>query len=102
MNLLDNAARAGEAAEAGGEVELTCSMESRNESPGVVFAVKDRGPGWRETRPGESGFGSTGMGLAFVRETARRHEGLLEFRDRPGGGCEVRLWLPRAEEEGEA
>ena len=102
VNLLDNAARAGEAAEAGGEVELTCSLESRNESPGVVFAVKDRGPGWRETRPGESGFGSTGMGLAFVRETARRHEGLLEFRDRPGGGCEVRLWLPRAEEEGEA
>ena len=100
VNLLDNAARAGETGGAETAVDLVCSREVREGRQGVLFSVGDRGPGWRDPGPGESGFGSTGMGLAFVRETVRRHEGILEFRDRPGGGCEVRLWLPEASEEG--
>ncbi|AQZ94585.1 two-component system sensor histidine kinase CreC [Halopseudomonas phragmitis] len=38
---------------------------------------------------------STGLGLSFVREVAQLHQGKISLRNRPTGGVEVELELPR-------
>lgn len=78
---------------------------------GVVFAVRDRGPGvapgWREKvfevfqrgepRPvaaGERARRGAGVGLAVCRAIARAHGGELRLRPRANGGTSFECWLP--------
>jgi signal transduction histidine kinase len=53
--------------------------------------VADRGPGFGDHKPvrGESGAGSTGLGLDIVRKTAASVGGVVDVSDRPGGGAVV-------------
>lgn len=70
---------------------------------GVVLAVDDGGPGVPEGEKqtifelfvhGSDTGGSTGIGLALVREIASAHGGRCWVQDRDGGGASFRLWLP--------
>lgn len=70
--------------------------------PGVEIRVRDDGPGippelleriWNpEITTKRRG---TGLGLALVRQTIRAHDGEVEASNRPGGGAEFRVFLPR-------
>lgn len=55
--------------------------------------VADSGPGFADRNPsrGESGGGSTGLGLDIVRKTAATVGGGVDVDDRPGGGAVVRV-----------
>jgi two-component system sensor histidine kinase KdpD len=83
--------------------------------PGVVLAVRDRGPGiapaWRSRifevfqrgEPGQDGSGTdsrprsgTGVGLAVCRAVARAHGGELVLRGRNHGGSSFECHLPGA------
>jgi two-component system sensor histidine kinase KdpD len=79
--------------------------------PGVVLAVRDRGPGvppaWRErifevfqrgdTAPGAPARrAGTGVGLAVCRAIARAHGGELRLRARGHGGSSFECHLPGA------
>jgi signal transduction histidine kinase len=61
----------------------------------VAVEVADRGPGLPSgaLRRGESGAGSTGLGLDIARRTAEASGGRLLVEDRPGGGARVVLLL---------
>jgi heavy metal sensor kinase len=96
-NLVENALRHGE-----GDISL-----SVEESGGdVELHVRDRGPGFpksfldsafdRFTRadPGRAGSGA-GLGLAIVRAVATAHGGRAAARNRPDGGADVWISLPR-------
>ena len=90
MNLLDNARRATE-----GTDSPKVTLETRIGDRVVEFEVTDNGPGFGPRGGGEkSGWGSTGIGLAFVREVSDAHGGTLSFRDLPGGGAAVCISLP--------
>jgi signal transduction histidine kinase len=93
MNLLDNANRA-----TAGIPVPKILFEARAGGGMAEFEISDNGPGFgaRET-DGKSGWGSTGIGLAFVREVAEAHGGKVAFRDVEGGGAQVCLSLPFGE-----
>jgi two-component system sensor histidine kinase DctS len=40
-----------------------------------------------------------GMGLSICRSIVERHQGRLEFTDRPGGGTVFTLTLPMGEDD---
>ncbi len=95
-NLLDNALRHSPAAN-------SVRLEIRRSPETISFHVFDRGPGlsddelvlatqrfWRRG----SGRGS-GLGLSIVAAMTERFGGSLELLQRPGGGLEVKLTLPR-------
>jgi len=90
VNLLDNANRATAGIEA-----PQILFEVRVRGGMAEFEISDNGPGFGSSNPGgRSGWGSTGIGLAFVREVSEGHGGSLTFRDREGGGAAVCLALP--------
>ena len=95
-NLLDNALRHSPA-------ENSVRLEIRRSPESISFHVFDRGPGlsdkelaratqrfWRRG----SGRGS-GLGLSIVAAIAERFGGSFELRQRPEGGLEAKLTLPR-------
>lgn len=97
-NLLDNAARYGGAA----QVQLA------EDAQGVRVAVLDRGPGipeaelskvlqpfYRVEASRNRNSGGVGLGLATASDIARLHGGSLQLRNRPGGGLQAELLLPR-------
>ncbi|QYX77442.1 ATP-binding protein [Streptomyces akebiae] len=57
--------------------------------PALAEAVFERG---FSTKP--AGPGGRGLGLALVRQTARRHEGTLTVSEAAGGGAEFEVRLP--------
>jgi two-component system sensor histidine kinase CreC len=72
-----------------------------------TIVVRDQGPGLPDfalpkafdafyalPRPGSEARG-TGLGLAFVKEIAELHGGGAAIENRPEGGAEARLRLPR-------
>ncbi|MEM6913143.1 MAG: ATP-binding protein [Pseudomonadota bacterium] len=97
-NLVNNALRYA------GHAEVTAHLE-----PGqFVFVVRDRGPGLEPDnleklqKPfvrGEASrsrsSGGAGLGLAIVRAVAEAHGGSLFLANRPGGGLEASLRVPR-------
>ncbi|MEO1091593.1 MAG: ATP-binding protein [Pseudomonadota bacterium] len=100
QNLLDNALRYGD----GSDVELQLSSAA----DGAELRVLDRGPGipeaerervlepfYRLERSRSRDTGGAGLGLAIARSIARTHGGDLGLADRPGGGLQVVVSLPR-------
>jgi signal transduction histidine kinase len=97
-NLLDNAIRYGKRA----------TLSVKDEAGRLTIAVADEGPGLPEAEleqafepfyRGEASrsrdTGGTGLGLGIARNIARAHGGELVLRNRPGGGLEAVLSLPR-------
>lgn len=96
INLVDNGIKFTES----GGVSVTCGFDGR-----LVLEVKDTGPGIppenrerifelfnRTDRPDESG--SSGLGLAIVRNTAALMGGSVTVADAPGGGTLFCVILP--------
>jgi two-component system, OmpR family, osmolarity sensor histidine kinase EnvZ len=99
INLVDNALRY-----AGTPVEI----ETRAEGDNIVLAVLDRGPGippeqtqrmlqpFTRMEASRSGATGSGLGLAIVQRIAAVHSGRVDLLQRPGGGFEARITLPRS------
>lgn len=100
--LLDNALRYGRP---GGALGVRASEAGSQ----VVVTVWDDGPGltasdhagaferfFRGEAAQSSGAPGSGLGLPLARAIAERFGGALALVDRPGGGLEARLTLPRA------
>jgi two-component system, OmpR family, sensor histidine kinase KdpD len=107
-NLVDNALRH-TPADAPVEVLVRRATDRGDGPPGVVLAVRDRGPGvtpaWRHRifevfQRGETAAGAapqrsgTGVGLAVCRAIARAHGGELTLRARNHGGSSFECHLP--------
>jgi len=92
LNVLDNAWRANRMAGAKG-IELRV----RRNAELLEIEILDNGPGvGRSTASSKSGWGSTGLGLAFVRRTTAAHGGnlLLSKRIDVPNGTSVLISLP--------
>lgn len=98
-NLLDNAI---DFTPQGGSIELA----AREERGQIQLIVTDSGsgiPDYAQDRiferfyslPRENGVKSSGLGLAFVREVARLHQGDITLRNRDEGGVMATLTLHR-------
>ena len=98
-NLIDNAIAF---SPSGAEIALQAEVDGQ----GVRLQVADRGAGipdyarervferfYSLARPG-SGRRSSGLGLPFVQEVARLHDGRASVDIREGGGTVASLWLP--------
>jgi two-component system OmpR family sensor kinase len=99
-NLLDNARKHGQGAEA---------LRLLERDGQLAFCVDDRGPGllpgeetrifapfYRKDRGGEAReAGSLGLGLALVQRIAQAHGGVTFAENRPGGGARVGFTLRR-------
>jgi len=99
-NLVDNAIRYGKRA----------TLRAEEGTDRITIRVLDEGPGIPEEEfehafepffRGESSrsreTGGTGLGLGIARNIARAHGGDLVLKNRPGGGLEAILSLPRSE-----
>jgi two-component system sensor histidine kinase KdpD len=102
VNLLENAARY---TPPGTKIAITAAPEGK----WLAVRVADTGPGlqpgteerifekfYRDTPSADGGRGS-GLGLAICRAIARVHGGTITAANRPGGGAEFLLRLPRPE-----
>jgi signal transduction histidine kinase len=99
-NLLENAVRYGKSARVLiDDNEDRLEIRVLDEGPGLPESLLDRvfDPYYRvdpSRRPGE---GSTGLGLTIARAIAESHGGTLTLHNRPRGGLEALLCLPRRE-----
>ena len=83
---------------------ITVTVTARDDR--IVVDVDDDGPGLGAQTPDDlkaafhRGAGAnvpgSGLGLAIVDSIAIAHAGTLSIQNRPGGGCQARLVLPRA------
>jgi signal transduction histidine kinase len=102
-NLVENAVRYGG----------TAMIEVEEGAREIAVRIRDRGPGVPEAEleqvfepfyRGEASrsreTGGTGLGLGIARNIARAHGGDIVLRNRPGGGLEALLTLPRTEPRG--
>ncbi|HCH39287.1 MAG TPA: two-component system sensor histidine kinase CreC [Enterobacter sp.] len=98
-NLLDNAI---DFTPPGGAIQLAATQAFRQ----VTITVTDNGsgiPDYAQARiferfyslPRENGLKSSGLGLAFVLEVARLHQGSIDLRNRTDGGVTATLILHR-------
>jgi len=99
VNLMQNAIQYGgvarvEARELPGSLEIRV----RDTGPGIPDADLERvfEPYLRLEDSRNRGTGGTGLGLSIARSIARAHDGDITLANRPGGGLEALLRLPRA------
>jgi len=96
-NLVSNAVKFGGGAqlcvEDGGEL----AIRVRDEGPGIPPAELERvfEPFYRLESSRNRDSGGTGLGLGIARDIAQAHGGTLTLGNRPGGGLEALLVLPR-------
>nr|WP_321500477.1 HAMP domain-containing sensor histidine kinase [uncultured Dethiosulfovibrio sp.] len=95
VNLLENAHRATEGIE---RPSIALGLLISDDQ--VVFKVWDNGPGF-SGRPvsRRSQWGSTGLGLAFVREVVEAYGGSLSLDNGIEGGASVSIYIPKVETE---
>lgn len=99
-NLIENALKYG--------AHAAVTLEA--DDAGVCIVVEDDGPGlpdeeldkvfepfYRAEPSRNRETGGVGLGLAIVRQVARKHGGNVTLTNRPGGGLRAMLWLPRRE-----
>ncbi len=101
FNLLQNAAQATDG-QAGITIRLVAGTDEDSGAPGWSLIVADQGRGiapealdklfvpFFTTRSD-----GTGLGLPVVQQVALLHHGHVSARNRPQGGAEFALWLPR-------
>jgi signal transduction histidine kinase len=74
------------------------AVSVRSSERGVELTVADQGEGFPSdidpSRRGESGAGSSGLGLDIVRTLAERAGGTMTLDNRPGGGAVVTVTTP--------
>lgn len=99
INLISNAA---DASQIGGVVVL----KTEEGAGGVVIRVLDQGFGIPEEvldKLFDPFFSTkatgTGLGLAIAHRTVEAHDGHLTAQNRPEGGAEFRVWLPRHDKQ---
>ncbi len=99
LNLLHNALQHG-------APDAPVELLVRRAAAGLLFAVRDRGPGvppqqreriFEVFQRGPSSSGGAGVGLALCRAVARAHGGTLTLRSRHHGGSSFECVLPLAE-----
>ncbi|MBW9429994.1 two-component system sensor histidine kinase CreC [Atlantibacter hermannii] len=85
----------------------TVSVHAQSDGDSLTIFVTDNGSGIPDfalqkvferfySLPRASGLKSSGLGLAFVQEVARLHRGAVTLCNRPEGGAEASIRLPRA------
>ncbi len=95
VNLLDNARHAASPR------EPFVALRARLTDEGVDFIIEDNGPGFAEPEAGKkSSWGSSGLGLSFVRDMLANCGGTLSYGLRDGGGaaCVVRIPVNKRKE----
>lgn len=92
VNLLDNARLA-----VALEKKPCMNFSVRGGESGLLFIIEDNGRGFSDKffeREGFSEWRSTGIGLAFVSEVVKNHEGTVNITNLPAGGASVTINLP--------
>ncbi|MBL8259569.1 MAG: HAMP domain-containing protein [Candidatus Competibacteraceae bacterium] len=97
-NLLDNALKYGQQVELAVEdAPARVNLIVRDRGPGIPEAELERvfEPFYRLEGSRSRDTGGAGLGLSIARNIARAHGGELSLRNRPQGGLEAKLELPR-------
>lgn len=97
-NLVDNAVLYGGAARIFVDDDgAALTIRVQDDGPGLPPAELERvfEPFYRAEISRNRATGGTGLGLAIARSIAQRHGGTLTLHNRPEGGLEARLVLPR-------
>lgn len=101
FNLLQNAAQATEG-HAGIGIHLTEQADPATGQPGWALTVTDHGKGIPPEALDKifipfftSRSDGTGLGLPVVQQVALLHDGHVTAANRPEGGAEFAIWLPR-------
>ena len=105
MNLIHNAALA---VEKGRELAIWIHVRARlvDDLPFITFSVSDNGCGMTEQQQatmweqGISGFGSSGLGLAFVKQTVEAMDGSVISESQPGKGTRFIIFFPEVVNHG--
>jgi signal transduction histidine kinase len=96
-NLVSNAVKFGGRATLVIEDDGELVIRVRDEGPGIPPAELERvfEPFYRLESSRNRDSGGTGLGLAIARDIAQAHGGTLTLHNRPEGGLEAVLVLPR-------
>ena len=105
VNLIHNAALAVEKER---ELAIWIHVRARrvDDLPFITFSVSDNGCGMTEQQQatmweqGISGFGSSGLGLAFVKQTVEAMDGSVISESQPGKGTRFIIFLPEVVNHG--
>jgi signal transduction histidine kinase len=96
-NLVQNAIRHGVRATIRIEDGTQLVLRVLDEGPGIPEDMLDKvfEPFFRLEQSRNRDTGGTGLGLSIARDIAQAHSGTLTLRNRPAGGLEATLTLPR-------
>ena len=96
-NLVSNAVKFGERARIAVSDGAALSIVVRDDGPGIAPPYLERvfEPFFRLESSRNRDTGGTGLGLSIARDVAQAHGGTLQLRNRPQGGLEAELRLPR-------
>lgn len=96
-NLVSNAVKFGERAHIEVHDGAVLRILVRDEGPGIAAQSLEQvfEPFFRLESSRNRDTGGTGLGLSIARDVAQAHGGTLRLRNRPEGGLEAELRLPR-------
>src|SRR5690606_23899789 len=96
-NLVQNAIRHGQRATLHIEDGAQLIVRVYDEGPGIPEDMLETvfEPFFRLEQSRNRDTGGTGLGLSIARDIAQAHGGSISLHNRPGGGLEARLVLPR-------
>ncbi|MGC8518011.1 MAG: ATP-binding protein [Steroidobacteraceae bacterium] len=96
-NLVSNAVKFGERARIMVSDGAALSIVVSDDGPGIASPYLERvfEPFFRLESSRNRDTGGTGLGLSIARDAAQAHGGTLQLRNRPQGGLEAELRLPR-------
>ena len=96
-NLISNAVKFGKRAEIGVQDGEVLRIYVRDDGPGIASEELERvfEPFYRVESSRNRTTGGTGLGLGIARDVAQAHGGTVLLRNRPQGGLEAELSLPR-------